>query len=233
MPLTAKIPNLQFDIERLQWCLNNIVLKHPPYWAGTGMKTLPNRRYGGWSLTSFTGDMYDGWQGMAGFQKNGTEYDTELAYKSGFRPRWLHSKKTQICIDYLSDVIDTLEEMGFYPRNVRIWCNSPGYVNGKHTDSADNKYGARLHIPVITNEGCYTEWYTNLGDVRVHLPADGGAHMFRTNISHDVFNVGKTDRYHIIAEAYDTKHLVPGYEYYGSIEKIDEIAQRELARFIG
>lgn len=231
MPLLAKIPDLKFDIDRLQWCMKNIVLKVPPYWAGGATDKRPQRKYGGWSLTSSNGDVHDGWQSVSGWA-NG-KFNIDLAYKNGYIPRWFHTKRTPICVDYFAEVMDTLEEMGFYPHAVRIWINpAGGHHVGPHTDNADNRYSARLHIPLITNEGCVHEWYADPEDYTVHIPADGSAYMFRTNILHDVYNHGTEDRYHIIAEVYDTKHVVEGYGY-DHIEKLDAMFKREVKYFLG
>lgn len=231
MPLLTKVPNLKFDIERLQWCMNNIVLRHEPFWAGRATEKRPERKYGGWSLTSSNGDMYDGWQSVNGWKDN--KFHIDLAYQNGFMPRWYHNKRTQICVDYFAEIMDILEEKGFYPKAVRIWVNpANGAHIGPHTDNADNAYSVRLHIPIITNPGCIHEWYATPEDYKVHIPADGSAYLFRTNIMHDTYNHGTTDRYHFIAEVFDTNHLVPGYGY-NHIEKLENRFKQEVKRFTG
>jgi hypothetical protein len=231
MPLLAKVPNLSFDTDRLVWCLKNIVMKEPIFWAGEATEKRPMRKYGGWSLTSNNGNIHDGWQSVAGWE-NG-QFNLKLAYENGYIPRLFHNKKTSICIDYFEEVIRTLEDMGFNPHAVRIWNNPKGgHHIGPHTDNADNRYSARLHIPIITNSGCIHEWYADPEDYKCHIPADGSAYMFRTNILHDTYNFGKEDRYHIIAEVYDTKHVVPGFGY-NHIENLKSQAKKEIEFFLG
>lgn len=229
MPLISKIEGLEFDIDKLQWCMNNIVLKHDPAWAGTATEKRPKRKYGGWSLTSHTGDIHDGWQSVLGWKDN--KFHIDLAYENGYMPRWYHNKKTSLCVDYFAEVIDILEEKGFYPRAVRIWI-APGNGThiGPHTDQSSNAYAVRLHIPLITNEGCTVNWYAEPSDYSVHLPADGSAYLLRTNIYHDAYNHGITPRYHFIAEVYDTQHMVPGFGY-DHIDRLEDRFRREVARF--
>lgn len=231
MPLLAKVPNLEFDVERLQWCMKHIVLQHPPHWAGGGTSRFPMRKYGGWSLTSSSGGIHDGWQSVYGWTANG--WNLKQAYKNGYIPRWFHTKKTSICVDYLETVVDTLSDLGFVPHNVRIWIMTHGgHHIAPHTDGPDNRYQVRLHVPIQTNLGCVHEWYADPEDYKVHIPADGSAYMFRTNIMHDTFNHGHEDRYHFIAEVYDTKHVVAGYGY-DQIDTLDARYKQEMQYFLG
>jgi hypothetical protein len=232
MPLLKKIETLSFDIEKLQWSMKNYVLnKYEMFQAGGPTEKRPKRKYGGWSLTSSNGEVYDGWQSVNGWKDN--KFHLDLAYQNGFRPRWIHTTPTDICQGYFKEIIDILKESGFYPHAVRIWSSPPGgHHIGPHTDGPDNMYSVRLHIPIITNEECIHEWYATPEDFKTHIPADGSAYMFRTNILHDTYNHGKTERYHIIAEVYDTKHVIPGFEY-NNIINVDSRVRKEIKYFLG
>lgn len=52
----------------------------------------------------------------------------------------------------------------------------------------------RLHIPVITHEHCFLL----LENEKIHLPADGRAHVIDTTQNHTALNCSKIDRIHIV-----------------------------------
>lgn len=104
--------------------------------------------------------------------------------------------------------------MGYHPKAIRIWDNPPGGSHiGMHTDGTSNQYSVRLHIPIVTNPDCVHVWYTEPEETRHHIPADGSAYLFRTNMNHDTFNYGTTERFHLIAEVWDTVGHVPEFKY--------------------
>jgi len=216
LPLLAEVPGLLVDLEKLNWHLENVVKKEPALYITRDEDR--KMRYGGWSVTSVSGHVHDGWQSTSGWKTidadgNGT-YSDLLAFQAGYRPRWFSTKKTPICTGYLNEVVDMITDMGFYPKSIRIWDNPPGgYHIGQHTDGPSEVYCVRLHIPIVTNPDCVHTWYTAPEPTSLHIPADGRGHLFRTNISHDTFNHGSTQRFHLIAEVWDTKGLVPGFKY--------------------
>lgn len=222
MPLFAEIPNFRVDIDKLQQHMYDVVLKYPPY-VITRPDVHPSIEFGGWSVTSSTGDVYDGWQVHSGF-KDG-KFNHITAYKSGFRPRWLHTKKTQICTGYMNELVDTVTDMGFHPCSIRIWMSNPKKSVGMHTDGPSNRYCARLHVPIITNDDAIHTWYPEPDDVTIHMPADGRAYLFRTNINHTVHNNGDTPRYHLIFEVWYTKGVVPEFKY-DTIDMVKNDADR-------
>lgn len=122
----------------------------------------------------------------------------------------------------------------FLVDRVSIFDTPPGggHHLGPHTDNADNRYSARLHVPILSNSGCIHEWYAEPEDYKCHIPADGSAYMFRTNILHDTYNHGTEDRYHLIAEVYDTNHVVPGFEY-NFIDEIKSQTKKEIEFYLG
>lgn len=212
MPLLAKVPGLHVDIEKLNWHLQNVVKQYEPVYIQRDPINQPLLKYGGWSVTSFTGDYRDGWQSQLGW-KDG-KFNDLLAYKNNWRPRWFYNKKTQICTGYLNEVVDMVNDMGFFTTAIRIWDNPPGgHHIGIHTDGASNQYCVRLHIPIVTNPDCVHVWTTLPEETRVHIPADGSGYMFRTNINHDTFNYGTTERFHLIFEVWDVKGVVPGFKF--------------------
>jgi hypothetical protein len=173
--------------------------------------------FGGWNLQSRSGDYKDGFQ--IGIEKclrkiwrPGT-FNYHLAkfldYSHGFE----HKNKTNACVEPIGDIIDFLEEKGFYPRRMRLTCLKPHSKSIVHRDAPADKYLARIHIPLITNEKCI-HW-TEHGET--HMPADGSVYMLWVNCMHQIRNDSDEDRYHIICDAYDTKEITQNFKYNGDI----------------
>jgi hypothetical protein len=152
----------------------------------------------------------DGWT-QKGW-RNGA-FHIDWAYAAGWRPKWFHTQPTELCTGYFAEVLAALDRLGLTPRGLRIWASEPGHHVGPHTDGPDDLYSLRLHIPLITNPDCTHTWYTDQGPQIYHIPADGRAHYFRTNIMHDVHNHSSQPRYHLIADIWDTQGLVKEYYY--------------------
>lgn len=226
MPLLARIPGFTIDVEKLNSHLQNVVKKFPITHISRD-PTDPTLKYGGWSVTSLTGETEDGWQSQRGWRDG--KFDNTLAYEVGWRPRWFHRNKTPICTGYLNEVVDMMTEWGYNPSAIRIWDNPPGGCHiGRHTDAASNQYAVRLHIPIITNPDCVHVWYTD-PETRIHIPADGSAYLFRTNVNHDTFNYGTTERFHLIAEVFDTKGHCPEFKYARPVHLIEKTAREWIA----
>jgi len=220
MPLIAQIPNFTVDIKRLQEQVLEIADKYPAVYAHRDPINHPTHKYGGWSVTSQTGDIYDGWQSHLGF-KDG-KFDNILAYKAGWRPRWFHTNKTPICTGYLSDIVDQVSSMGFYPCAIRIMESPPKCYLGMHADAPDNQYSIRLHIPIITDDNAYHVWYTD-PITKIHMPADGSTFLIRTNVNHSAHNEGEFPRYHLVFDVWDTKGIIPEFKY-SNIENAKKLA---------
>jgi hypothetical protein len=177
--------------------------------------------FGGWNLQSRSGDYRDGFQvGVEKcWRKNGT-FDYSLAkfldYSHGFE----HKNKTQACGEPFAEVIDFLESKGFYPRRARVTMLKPHSKSIIHRDAPANKYMARIHIPLITNEKC-VHW-TEYG--QVHMPADGSVYMLWVNCMHQISNNSDEDRYHFICDAYDTQGISQDFKYKENIQRLIEEA---------
>jgi hypothetical protein len=227
MPFIAKVPGLTVDVEKLNWHLQNVVKTFPITHIQRD-PTNPLLKYGGWSVTSFTGAVQDGWQSQLGWRDG--KFDSLLAYKNNWRPRWFYRNKTAICTGYLNEVVDMVADMGFNPTAIRIWDNPPGGCHiGRHTDGPDNQYSVRLHIPIVTNDDCVHVWYTD-PETRVHIPADGSSYLFRTNVNHDTFNNGTTERFHLIFEVWDTVGVVPEFKYTRPADFVEQQARAWVAQ---
>lgn len=184
--------------------------------------------FGGWSLTSRTGDYRDGWEV---FHADDVELnkiifpDGKINYKAmkflGVSHPFEHDKPTQFCTGEIKKVIDQLEFMGFYPRRVRITCLKAGSKSLIHKDNSEDVYMARIHIPVVSNEACV---HICEGE-HLHMPADGGVYMMMVNNWHQIRNDSDEDRYHILMDAYDTKGLTKNLKYNGDINTVIQQSQ--------
>lgn len=213
MPLLTPIPNLKFDIDKLQSEMVEIEKNYLPVFPELPFGNEKNK-YGGWSLTSSTGDWRDGWESGKGMKDN--QWNKELAQKQGFKGkhgRFSQTIKTELYKGYLAEVVETIADLGFYPVAVRIWTIPPGgHHIGLHTDSPVNNYSVRLHIPIFTNNDSYTLFRTD-SEFKTRMEADGTAWMFKTNVMHDAFNNSPDlPRYHLVMEVWDTKGVVPGFK---------------------
>jgi len=213
---------------------------------GEEYETVAYNGFGGWSITSRTGDWRDGWdffqndQGKAMeefFPKNDNNFKSLKFFNIAHSME--HKNPTQACVGEIASVVSQLEEMGLTPRRIRVTCLKAGSKSLVHKDADDDEYMARIHIPLITNPKCV---FISEGTT-LHMEA-GKAYMVWVNKWHQIRNDSKEDRYHIICDAYDTKGVTKGFKYGGNIEeleahakfvrnKIDEavISPEEFARF--
>jgi hypothetical protein len=175
--------------------------------------------FGGWNLQSRTGDHRDGFNPNRGldlcWKKDGT-FNFHLAKFLNHSHPFEHKYKTNACVDPIGDVVDFLEEKGFYPRRMRLTCLKPHSKSIIHRDSSSDEYFARIHIPLITNPKCI-HW-TEFGEV--HMPADGSVYMLWVNCMHQIRNDSDEDRYHIICDAYDTKGITKNFRYTHNIQRL-------------
>jgi 3,4-dihydroxy-2-butanone 4-phosphate synthase len=80
---------------------------------------------------------------------------------------------------------------------------------------------ARIHIPLITNPACV---FICEGEDLYMEP--GQAYMVWVNRWHQIRNDSDQDRYHIIMDAYDTRHVTDNFKYLGDIKQLDAFARQ-------
>lgn len=188
----------QFDIEKLKKYFYEHVVQYKP--------TMQSTYFGGWSVLSVNGSYKDGWAPGhkiydPSFMK-GHSVEEKLNV-IGDTPLQDYKYPTEICTGYLADVMKQIDEAGFNPRRARLSVVLAQGASELHRDALDHEYAIRLHVPIITNQGCtfHTE------DESAHLPANGKAYVLRVNRMHQVFNRGVTDRLHLIMSVKDTKRI--------------------------
>jgi hypothetical protein len=219
------------DIERLRKEVQDKVFSlGPQVIQGEDYETEQYRGFGGWSLLTRTGDWHDGWEVYHSDDKetndlffpNG-QYNYKamkflnVAHDSGLE----HDKPTPGCVGYISEVLNDLEQLGFYPRRARVSCLQAHSKSLVHKDSETNNYMARIHIPLITNEKC-----VHICDGQsLHMPADGSVYILWVNMWHQIRNDSDEDRHHIIMDAYDTKKLTNDFKYMGDFSQLQKQAK--------
>jgi hypothetical protein len=84
----------------------------------------------------------------------------------------------------------------------------PGNTNYSiHSDSSDpNKLNKRIHIPIVTNPGCYMIFFgTDQTKHLYHMEA-GSVYEADTTGMHSAINFGNTNRYHLVGVRYENRN---------------------------
>jgi hypothetical protein len=194
---------------------------------GEEYETVAYHGFGGWSITSRTGDWRDGWdffqndEGEAMevyFPKNDNNYKSLKFFDIAHSME--HKNPTQACVGELASIVTQLEDLGLYPRRVRVTCLKARAKSLVHKDAGDNEYMARLHIPLITNKKCV---FISEGQ-NLYMEA-GKAYAVWVNNWHQIRNDSDEDRYHLLCDFYDTKGITKQFGYKGNIQKLEDHAQ--------
>lgn len=201
--------NLRYDpIELRSWLYEKVVGLQQVY-QGTG------GYFGGWSVQSGTGDYRDGWaagrQALTGSTGTGKVAINWDKFNEIFpvQPKDMRTP-TQIYNGPVIGIIDQIEKrcQGYpvLPSRTRVTKLDAGSQLGFHRDSPDENW--RIHIPIITNDGCWFEWDTDgdgQPDVRLQMPI-GSAWFVRVDKLHRFVNHGDEDRMHLLVTMVYWKH---------------------------
>jgi hypothetical protein len=194
---------------------------------GEEYETVAYHGFGGWSITSRTGDWRDGWdffqndEGEAMevyFPKDDNNYKSLKFFDIAHSME--HKNPTQACVGELASIVTQLEDLGFYPRRVRVTCLKAHAKSLVHKDAGDNEYMARLHIPLITNKKCV---FISQGQ-NLHMEA-GKAYGVWVNDWHQIRNDSDEDRFHLLCDFYDTKGITKQFSYKGNIQELEDHAK--------
>jgi hypothetical protein len=221
--------NLNIDIEKLRKeVIGSVFPLGDQVIQGKEYETPQYHGFGGWSITTRTGDWKDAWESFQTEQGEVLESllpTPELIVKAlkyfNMAHSLEHNKPTQACVGEIKNVIDRLAEMGLNPRRVRVACLKAGCKSLVHKDADTSEYMARLHIPLWTNQKAV---FIAEGK-HLHMPADGSAHIIWANIWHQIRNDSDIDRYHLIMDIYDTKHITQYFKYMGDFTKLETFAK--------
>ena len=194
---------------------------------GEEYETTAYHGFGGWSITSRTGDWQDGWdffqndEGEAMeiyFPKNDNNFKSLKFFNIAHSME--HKNPTQACVGELAYIVNQLEDLGLYPRRVRVTCLKAGAKSLVHKDADENEYMARIHIPLITNKKCV---FISDGK-NLHMEA-GKAYAVWVNNWHQIRNDSDEDRFHLICDFYDTKGVTKTFNYQADIQQLEDHAQ--------
>jgi hypothetical protein len=194
MMIAERIP-LGVDVTRLRAQFEAAVRPLP-----MAMQSVRTADYGGWSVTSETGDYLDGWQrGHEGFVRgaDGWARDAQQSYRVS--PELRYARPTPLCTGYVAEVLRIIRQRGFVFSRVRFGWLRAGGGSVWHRDGLDGEYSVRLHIAVITNPGAL--FRTQAGSV--HIPADGDGYLVNVAQMHEVINGGSEDRVHLFMPVWD------------------------------
>jgi hypothetical protein len=223
-----KLDCLKFDFDKLVadvkehvFPLGNQVIQGEEY------ETPAYHGFGGWSVTSRTGDWRDGWdffqndEGKAMeiyFPKNDNNYKSLKFFNIAHSME--HRNPTAACVGEIANIVKQLEDLGLTPRRVRVTCLKAGAKSLVHRDADDNEYMARLHIPLITNKKCV---FICEGQ-NLHMEA-GKVYLVWTQLWHQIRNDSNEDRFHLLCDVYDTKGITKGFKYTGNIQELEDHAK--------
>lgn len=154
--------------------------------------------FGGWSITSNTGSWKDGWY------KDGDKISLPETY----------NKPTELYIEYMAEVIDSIKNKGLCPTKVRINQLPPNSKSSIHRDYPGSVWRARLHIPILTNKECCHIIYNKdlTKKLEYHMEADGSAYMFWVNLRHQYVNKSEENRYHLVMDVVDTQGITENFK---------------------
>jgi len=195
---------------------------------GKEYETPQYRGFGGWTITSRTGDWRDGWETFQTEQGEVLEKflpTPELIAKSlkyfNMAHSLEHDKPTPAYVGEIRKVVEQISELGLTPRRVRVACLKAGCKSLVHKDADTSEYMARIHIPLWTDLKAV---FIADGE-HLHMPADGSAYMVWVNVWHQIRNDSEVDRYHLIMDAYDTKHITENFKYLGDFAQLENFSR--------
>jgi hypothetical protein len=220
---------IKFDLAKLQHdVIHHVFPLGKQVIQGEEYETPAYHGFGGWSVTSRTGDWRDGWDFFQNdhgeameiyFPQNDNNFKSLKFFDIAHSME--HKNPTQACVGELAYVVNQLKDLGLYPRRVRITCLKAGAKSLVHKDADGDEYMARIHVPLMTNKKCV---FISDGQ-NLHMEA-GKAYMVWVNNWHQIRNDSDEDRYHLICDAYDTKGVTQTFKYQGNIQELEDHAQR-------
>jgi|TARA_B110001452_G_scaffold157706_1_gene131236 hypothetical protein len=178
------VPDLKFDISRLKSELK-VVLKNKNF-NSPGIS-----HFGAISLNQIPNDE----ESIKGHNIRGQYWTIpdETGKEVSRDVKIDESKYTKIVPEfentYFNEVYETLKKK-FELGRVRLLLKEPRSTLSWHKDPEP-----RLHIPIITNQGCSMV----IENVAKHLPADGTVTITNNTKYHNFFNGGEQARIHLVA----------------------------------
>jgi hypothetical protein len=220
---------IKFDYNKLvEEVKNSVFTLGDKVIQGEDYETKNYRGFGGWSIQSYSGDWRDGFE----FFQNGEGEALEVFFPendNNFKALKFfniahsleHKTPTAAYVGEIKKIMDQIDVLGLTPRRARVTCLRAHCKSLVHTDGSEDEYIARIHIPLITNPKCVF-----LADGQKLYMEPGKVYMVWVNIWHQIRNDSDEDRYHIIMDAYDTKHITKNFKYNADIADLETHAAR-------
>jgi hypothetical protein len=225
-----KLDFLKFDFKKLKKdVVENVFTLGDQVIQGEEYETPQYHGFGGWSLLSRTGDWRDGFEFFQSGENDTLQNNFFPEQSNNFKTlKYLniaHSMEyknpTQACVGEIASLLKQIEDLGLTPRRARVTCLKAGCKSLVHSDGPQSEYIARIHIPLFTNSKCV---FISNG-IDLHME-ESSAYMVWVNDWHQIRNDSTEDRYHIIMDAYDTKHITQNFKYMGDISQLDDYANK-------
>ena len=130
-------------------------------------------------------------------EKSGTRWDNIIAKNNPKADERFFRKRKDDVPEYFNYVLDTIGRDVVH--RTRFANLMPKSVIDPHIDY-NTEYGVRLHIPIITNDGCtFGGIDANTGETKErHFPADGSVWFINPGVKHWAKNDGDAERVHLI-----------------------------------
>ena len=141
-------------------------------------------------------------------EKSGTRWDTTVAKNNPRADERFFRKRHQDVPEYFNHVLDTIgREIVHRTRFAKL---NPKSQIKPHIDY-NTEYGIRLHIPIITNEGCTFGGINPVtGETQErHFPTDGSVWFINPGVKHWAKNDGDQERVHLIISV-DSQEILNG-----------------------
>lgn len=182
------------DIKKLNEYLSFVIQNFPP-----NMKD--NGPWGGWSITSSTGEIHDGWQTGEKINDPAIDREEKQRLKRIFEKNTF-TIPTPLYTGYFKEVLKLIHQAdkNLVLSRIRIAVLKPHNESEAywHTDGDKtiNEREFRLHIPIRTNELCFFDYENE----RHHLEADGSIYLIEVSKKHRAVNLSSENRYHLIMD---------------------------------
>jgi len=186
----AKHDKIKFDIEPII----DLIGKHTP------TNSDSSKGLTGLAIQSYYGNVNEGFKHNHDMVPTFEYFDMDYCRKRKIY-HWIdYNKPTELMENNaIKYIIDTLFKMKLNPTRARLVRVESGCGMKTHIDAVTKtQYAFKIHIPIITNSECILCVEQN----EYHLEL-GFLYLFNQNSYHSVSNKGKTDRWHMIVDAYD------------------------------
>jgi hypothetical protein len=198
--------DLKVNLKILSEALFPLLTNYPP--------VERSKAIAGWAIQSTNSSYKDGFSAefcpYNGPLNKSPHWYPKSAKEMQLPPIQNYTKETEICCTPIKEILAQLNDLGLNPRKARILRLTAGSSSSWHIDGSKKYYHVRLHIPLLTNPGCFFETEYD----RQHMPADGSGYLVMVNQNHRVVNSGELDRYHFVVNVWDTKHITQHHQYH-------------------